>query len=133
MRYYATFAAVMRADLDYKDLTRNMLRGVHKPFKTSFGNKAKEQLKQKYGDDWVKYSPWVWYAIGAISEHNPYGVKLPGMTKDPSPTLRWKLKADAKEKTPGYDKDVAENLVGSHFLTEKEMAFVNRYIQGDFR
>lgn len=129
MRYYATFAACMRADLDYKDFPRNSLRGVNKVFKTSFGKTAKEDLKKKYGDDWPKYSPWVWYAIGGISEHNPYGIRLPGMTKDPSPSLRWKTKADATKNTPGYDKDCAENLVGSYFLTEKEMAFVNKYIQ----
>jgi len=115
LRYGQVFRNFMK-ELEFpKDFTFDSLRATNKALELSFGKKDDfvERVGEIYPEDkWVRKSPWVWYVIGAISLHNPWGQKLlEGMRTPPTLVELWLRNVSSTQKTEGRYVPTYEELV----------------------
>lgn len=130
-RYETVFVNCTTKELDLdKNFGEEGLEAMNKALSTAF---PKESEQRKEGTLSPDKNPWVWYAIGYLSMHNPERkILLPGMTTPPpeNDLLVYELSSDEKRmraKKPTYNENFRTPLLASEFLTPEEMEFVESY------
>lgn len=131
LRSLKVFGVCTTKDLDLKALQGDGPEAINQAFLDAWGPKFRPDGTPTYRPE---KSPWVWFAIGLLSEINPEGKKLPGMKAAPPRTARLKYDTDLSAKAElriaiTYEDSFARPLTATGFLTKEELAYVEKFCQ----